>query len=795
MSAMLSKAASAFGARKKTAKDDQRTKQPMLHHDDEEEQSLTTILNAEDRSALTLLVADCTHNMRQTVLDTFDANQTVEGSDRVANLKGDGALASPDVDSASVNVVESDDTAKEREARQQELSELKMQELKTAALKYFDEWKANVLQRVGEIVNAKETNSAPSPGETSETVTTHPGASAPMRFPEPPEYDESVGKTITKLYPPIDNPLQRLDDDKRALIVHSILLLMLSLENYQAHSRTLMVHLTTSLNLPISVLAHDESKISRGLLTAAENLNAEQETKKAAEENQTGRRWKVGLATVAGAALIGVIGGLAAPLLAAGVGSVMGGLGLGATAAAGYLGSLAGSTMLVGSLFGAYGGRMTGKMMDQYAREVEDFGFVPVRTYHKPRKIEKEFRRLRVAIGISGWLTNKDEVVEPWRVIGIGEESFALRWELEALINLGNAMTSMVKSAAWGYAKTEIIKRTLFASLYAGLWPLALMKVSRVIDNPWSVANYRAQKAGEVLADALVNKAQGERPVTLIGYSLGAKVIYTCLHRLAERREFGLIESVVLIGSPTPSTAADWRLLRSVVTGRVVNVFSTKDYILAFLYRGSSIQYGVAGLQAIENVKGVENFDVSDIVTGHTSYRFLTGPILKMIGFEDVDSEELAKEEKQLKQEEEQEETDRAESEKKESAKETPSGTTASDKTCSDSGAPDVSDEHVNELEKEIQLKNEQSYIEWAQDKMTSAGTNAVVAYEKAKQQWTLRSQGQGGKTAAKAAGDAEKATGNVTGAAKSAGVHAPSAGDTAVQGMKADSQLRNTAS
>ena len=46
-----------------------------------------------------------------------------------------------------------------------------------------------------------------------------------------------------------------------------------------------------------------------------------------ADDNQSSRKWKVGLASVAGAALIGVTGGLAAPLVAAGIGSVMGGLG------------------------------------------------------------------------------------------------------------------------------------------------------------------------------------------------------------------------------------------------------------------------------------------------------------------------------------------------------------------------------------------------------------------------------------------------------------------------------------
>lgn len=40
---------------------------------------------------------------------------------------------------------------------------------------------------------------------------------------------------------------------------------------------------------------------------------------------------------------------------AASVGSVMGGLGLGAMAVVGYLGAVVSSTVLVGGLFGAYG--------------------------------------------------------------------------------------------------------------------------------------------------------------------------------------------------------------------------------------------------------------------------------------------------------------------------------------------------------------------------------------------------------------------------------------------------------
>jgi hypothetical protein len=127
-----------------------------------------------------------------------------------------------------------------------------------------------------------------------------------------------------------------------------------------------------------------------------------------------------------------ITGGLAAPLVAGAIGTIMGGIGLGTTAAAGLLGALAESGVIVGALFGAYGGRMTGKMIDQYAKEVDDFAFLPLKGT-KNREPLPEDRRLRVTIGISGWITQKEDIINPWRALGRQSEVFALRWELEAL--------------------------------------------------------------------------------------------------------------------------------------------------------------------------------------------------------------------------------------------------------------------------------------------------------------------------------------------------------------------------
>lgn len=681
------------------------------------EESLTSVLpESSDRSDLTLLIADCAETMRKAILDTFDANLTNEKPSRPSDSSklppgGDKAW----IEHVKADIAEQDKDRKDLAAREKDLAGPQMQELRTEALKQFDQWRNTVILRVGEVVNEKE---------LAESQAVQGTASASPRLPSrgfetDRDYKDSAHKMLKQVYPCIETPLVKLDQEKRALILHSMLLLVLSLEHYSAYSRTLLIYISNSLDLSPSFLAEDESKVARGLLASAD-MKADEETKKAVEQGKDSRKWKVGLATVAGAAVIGLTGGLAAPLLAAGVGSVMGGLGLGATATAGYLGTLASSSILVGGLFGAYGGRMTGQMMDQYARQVEDFAFVPIRSVHKPRKIEIEYTRLRVAVGISGWLTHKDEVVAPWRVIGPDLESFALRYELEALLSLGNALTTMITSAAWSFAKSEIIRRTIFASLAAALWPLGLLKVSRIIDNPFSVAKARADKAGLVLADALMNKAQGERPITLVGYSLGARVIYSCLKRLAEQRAFGLVESVFLLGAPTPSTAGDWRMIRAVASGRVVNVYSTTDSILAFLYRSSSIQYGIAGLQPIEDVKGVQNFDATEFVSGHTAYRFMAGSLLAKVGFEDLDMEAVRSQEVEEKTAEEKEEAERKEDE-------------------AAAGNETVSDAKVDELEKTVERKNQSSMLDWMTEKFQVGGATAANAAQQARNWYNSR--------------------------------------------------------
>ncbi|KAF2277551.1 DUF726-domain-containing protein, partial [Westerdykella ornata] len=646
--------------------------------------SLTTVLETPAlRIELALLILLCTDSMRHELRATFDPDQTHEP--KTSNTASPPPSRSPVHDLISFDGPQ-DETSlvaeRGRSRRQNETERPEMQALRRSALTFFDKWRAGVLNRVCEVLclrsevvkqakmrRARDRENAQRTKEGT-ALLIDLGIDPFANFTSANKHDEKSG-----FYERIDNKIAGLEKEKRILILHCILLLLLSLLDYPAHSRILLLRLACSLGIELDTVAEHEKSVAQGLLaTVASRMDAEEAAKKQASQDSATNKWKIGLAAVGGAVLIGVTGGLAAPLLAAGVGTVMGGLGLGAIS--GLLGTLAGSSVLVGSLFGAYGGKMTGRLMKQYAREVDDFEFIPIQDPSRPSvqgasewsdedeardPAKREQHRLRVSIGVSGWLNSPSDVNKPWEVIdSTGTEPFSLRFELESMLRLGNSLNDVLFSYAWDGVTYTVVSRTLLGALYAGLWPLGLVKVASVLDNPFSVAIARADKAGKVMARALIDKVQGQRPVTLIGYSVGARVIYSCLKELAEQHVFGLVESVVLMGAPVPSDSFAWRQIRSVVAGRVVNVYSTEDYILGFLYRSTKLQMGVAGLQDVKDVHGIESFDMSKLVSGHDKYRYLVGSILVRIGFGEVDFNKAAEQERALEMAERKKEQVRA---------------------------------------------------------------------------------------------------------------------------------------
>jgi hypothetical protein len=101
--------------------------------------------------------------------------------------------------------------------------------------------------------------------------------------------------------------------------------------------------------------------------------------------------------------------------------------------------------------------------------------------------------------------------------------------------------------------------------------PLMCLSKIKEIDDPWCVCIDRAEQAGKLLARLLLQNhhcpvavAAGMAapedkgrtsvsPITLVGYGMGARVIFHCLDTLANETDSvwarGIVENAVLIGN------------------------------------------------------------------------------------------------------------------------------------------------------------------------------------------------------------------------------------------------------
>eukprot|EP01033_Poteriospumella_lacustris_P003161 gene3161-2326_t len=112
---------------------------------------------------------------------------------------------------------------------------------------------------------------------------------------------------------------------------------------------------------------------------------------------------------------------------------------------------------------------------------------------------------------------------------------YLLRWETELQLELGHSISSMIRSLG-ASAVQDVLSVTVLTTLAAAaFWPVLLLQLTSIIDNLWTIAVERADLAGKELARALLNREHGSRPVTLVGYSMGARVIFSCLRELAHQ--------------------------------------------------------------------------------------------------------------------------------------------------------------------------------------------------------------------------------------------------------------------
>jgi len=242
-------------------------------------------------------------------------------------------------------------------------------------------------------------------------------------------------------------------------------------------------------------------------------------------------------------------------------------------------------------------------------------------------------------------------------------ELYTVSWEENLLMELCDSVTDMALDIVEGHLVQILRQTALHSFMNAIALPFTLVSASNMIDETWTLAIENTDEAGKELAKSLLASQAGNRPVILMGFSMGARVIYSCLKELARHQETweeemeenrkkesgqqktvssyprepaSIVEDAILMGCPNHVSLDSWKACRMVVAGRLINCYSRKDIILSFMFQikrmtGIRIRQ-VCGTSPV-NIQGVENYDVTHLISHHSDYSDRVEEILHLIGF------------------------------------------------------------------------------------------------------------------------------------------------------------------
>ncbi|KAG6039183.1 hypothetical protein E4U19_007098 [Claviceps sp. Clav32 group G5] len=440
----------------------------------------------------------------------------------------------------------------------------------------------------------------------------------------PPYQSADQGGDLPAVQTPSQLPTtDKIDIDLRWTVLCDIFLILIADSVYDARSRVLLERVAGSLEISWIDICRFEKRVTDALemqqAAEKENWNEDEHMESRRKLALTKRYVMMGLATVGGGLVIGLSAGLLAPVIGAGLAA--GFTTIGVTGTSSFLAGAGGAAMITSGA-AASGSLIGGRAANRRTGSVKTFEYRPLHNN----------KRINLIVTVSGWLTGKvDDVRLPFSTVDpVMGDMYSVFWEPEMLRSMGDTI-NILATEALTQGLQQILGSTILVSLMAALQlPIVLTKLSYLIDNPWAVSLDRATAAGLILADSLMDRSLGTRPITLVGYSIGARVIFSCLQELSKRGAYGLVQNVYLFGSPVVVKKDEFLRARTVVAGRFVNGYNRNDWILGYLFRltNGGIRR-VAGLAPVEEVPWLENMDVTDQVSGHMQYRTAMPVLLK----------------------------------------------------------------------------------------------------------------------------------------------------------------------
>ncbi|KAF3762489.1 DUF726-domain-containing protein [Cryphonectria parasitica EP155] len=492
------------------------------------------------------------------------------------------------------------------------------------------------------MADRKSSVSSSRPSSVASPKPPQSGFSSPSRVSDeaaaepPPAYDKHEGEELPAVRTPSQLPSSdKLDIDIRWTILCDLFLVLIADSIYDARSRCLLERVGKALEIDWIDICRFEKRVTEALemqqQAERENWN-EDEHKESRRKLALKKRYIVmGLATVGGGLVIGLSAGLLAPVIGAGLAA--GFTTIGVTGTSTFLGGAAASAIITSGA-AASGGVIGARAANRRTGAVKTFEYRPLHNN----------KRVNLVVTVAGWMTGKvDDVRLPFSTIDpVMGDIYSVLWEPEMLTSMGDTI-NILATEALTQGLQQVLGSTILVSLMAALQlPVVLTKLSYLIDNPWSVSLDRAWAAGLILADSLIERNLGTRPITLVGYSLGSRVIFSCLLELARKGAVGLVQNVYMFGSPIVVKTDEYLKVRTVVSGRFVNGYHRNDWILGYLFRltNGGIRR-VAGLAPVEGIPGLENMDASEFVAGHMDYRRSMPRLMRESGWL-VESDEFA---------------------------------------------------------------------------------------------------------------------------------------------------------
>lgn len=332
-----------------------------------------------------------------------------------------------------------------------------------------------------------------------------------------------------------------------------------------------------------------------------------------------------------GMAAIGTGAWVAAPGIAAALGA--GGL-LGAAGTGTAISSLSGAAltsasvaklgvggMAVVSAVGAgLGGKAGYGLATSYMKDIPDYEFV--------KKREKDSDSSHQIVVVNGFLTESDKDGSDWSqgLKDYSEESpiWYLNWEAKTLLKLGN---SIFTNGAEAFTRNALVGGASKASKFAGKAIArggVVLGAANLAANPWHSAMVNAEKAGLLLAEA-ISRSEG-KTYTLMGHSLGARVVFFALLALATKEGEKFVDKAVLMGGAVGrDVEEDWNRAADAVNGYIFNCHTERDSVLKLMYQFANLGLSVpAGLGPAEgSPRKIVNIDFSseEEISGHNAWK------------------------------------------------------------------------------------------------------------------------------------------------------------------------------